>query len=301
MKSTIKLLCLLFLILTIGCNKDENMPLTASFPINSKEGVEKSEQITIAVALNEATNEEIKVKFSTQGDALLNGDYRILTPSPITIGAGQNTGIIKLEIIDDNLIEGYKIFNNKIIPKDPKHIILKLENITGNGIVADDPNQNTFTYSITDFDPIPENVVKTDLFWKVQGSDDIDEVNLNLYALTKVVIKNNIVEEAEIYKASKNKSGFESLTIDKSAPDREYYIAVEYKGGNGNAEFNFFSYKPSGGIYGSDIFRQPDSYGESVVYGPITTKSGDEFSRGSQHSSHLRRTNLKLNKQILSK
>ncbi|MBA4058463.1 MAG: hypothetical protein C0490_27345 [Marivirga sp.] len=202
------------------------------------------------------------------GSAFLNGDYALETTSPVTLEAGEQTATIVLKLIDESVIES----------ADDK-IKINLISIGSNALLSETSGDLEHTLTISDNDNVEEGELQVDLTWDLGESEDIDRVNFDLYLATNVIIEDNTVTDADIYTASENSLGFETLWITQDDEDTEYYIVVNYTEGNVDADFTINLNGGDG--YSdesfSDIFSA-DDVGGALFYGPLT-KSGSSISR----------------------
>ncbi|MGK7391408.1 MAG: hypothetical protein ACNS60_13715 [Candidatus Cyclobacteriaceae bacterium M2_1C_046] len=263
----------------ISCN-DDPVQSIVTIPTTEGSGAEDAGIVTVNLTLNAPLEGESQIEYSFGGTAALNGDYKVISANPIVLPAGATSASIEIEIIDDEVIESIVIRNGVVEEVPEKQIIIELVSASGNAVISSAVEEKTFTYALTDNDDVPDTGMKIDLLWSVQGTQDIDQVDLNLYALYDVVISNNTITDFKVYSDTGEKTGgFESLVIEDSAPDSEYFVLIEYFDGTGDAEFTFMGYASSGISYGDDTFAEPTDDNNMKVYGPVTTKSGTNFSR----------------------
>jgi Flp pilus assembly protein TadG len=120
------------------------------FESSAQSVMESGGRVKIHFRLSQASNLNVTIPFTLSGTATLgpgaNADYTLLTPSPITIPAGQTTGIIEVQIIDDDFYEVTET------------IIIQFGAPTN--ATLGDPSQHIV--SIIDNDPIPSIYFVTD-------------------------------------------------------------------------------------------------------------------------------------------
>jgi hypothetical protein len=194
----------------------------------------------------------------------LNGDFKLLTPSPLTISSGSQSAAIEIEIIDESIIES------------SEEIIIKLT-ASDNGLVLSETG-NQFYVTVTDNDEAPDDGIQVDLTWQSETAPDIDEYDLDLFIANNVVITDDQVESFDIYSRSENDTGFESVWIDADAPDGEYYIVAQYTSGDGDIAFLL---EMNGSDFSHDTIDGDftnDDVGSAVFFGPLT-KEGNTFSK----------------------
>jgi hypothetical protein len=97
--------------------------------------------------------------------------------------------------------------------------------------------------------------LQTDLLWNA-GSP----VNLDLFVVNNVVITNNQITDFDVVSSSENASGFESVLINNSSPDGEYYLVVYYNSGTRNVNFTLNSNGPGiSGVTSDDTFTSSEA------------------------------------------
>ena len=279
MKKTLFTLLISSLIFIYSCGNDDGSPsIVASFQATEGEGNEDVGTVSIEVVLSDESSENIEIPFTLGGSASLNGDYRV-SSSPLIVPAGSTTASIELSIVDDEVIESIAIQGQELVEVTSKDVVVTLSSEDGN--VSIDEVADTFTYSIIDEDFVTVTGMKCDLVWSVQGTNDSDQINLDMFAIYDVVIEDGVVTDLTAYEDDEGtkSSGFETLEIATTAPDAEYYVFFQYTSGSGNAEWEFFGYTtPESLIIAEGDFQEADR-DFSIIIGPIATKTGDEFAR----------------------
>lgn len=221
----------------------------------------------ISISLGKTVTASTQLYFELSGTASLNGDYKVVTSSPVTIAAGASTATISIQVIDEAIIEA------------TESVIVTLT-ATGNGIeLSSDTTKNIFILTINDNDAAPTNHdVQIDLTWGSGGADDIDDEDLNLYIVNNVEITDYTITDFDMYDGSENESGFESLVLPAEAPDGDYYIVVAYNEGSSSVDYKI---NLNGAGYSSDSVTGTFSSGDvgyAVFYGPLS-KSGTSYGR----------------------
>jgi hypothetical protein len=271
-------------VLFIACQDNDNSQPTG-FDVAASTGAEDAGTQSATLKLNKAATSDVTVTFALKGTAALNGDYTLLTPSPITVKAGSSVAQIDFKIIDDSVIEA-----------TDKKITFEITGVTDQTL---DTNSDrlAYTYTITDNDKIPTDGMQVDLTWDLGEGVDIDSVNLDMYLVYNVVVENNQVTSLDINQDvySEKTSGFESFVIGSAVKDTEYYVAAVYKKGSVAVPFTFgFSTTANGSSESTGSFTSTDA-GSALFYGPIQ-KSGNTFSR----SEGPRLVKYKINAKVLS-
>lgn len=254
----------MFLLVLAGCSDDEDPANKAGFEVSSKIGSEGDATVLITVKLVSSVDKSTALYFEVAGNAALNGDYRLVTPSPVNIEAGAKEAVIKIELLNESIIES------------SENIALTLT-AASSGIVIDE-SKNKFVFTIEDNDKAPAEGIQIDITWSSGSVRDIDEFNLDLYIANNVAIVNNVVESYNLFSKSENSSGFESVWLPGDAPDGKYYIVVYYMTGSEDVDYAFAVNGPgftnktgSGGFTATEV-------GHAMFYGPLS-KSGSVISR----------------------
>lgn len=89
---------------TIQIEDNDDQPLVG-FTTNKQLGAE-GQEISIELRLSAPSSFDVKVYFTDSGSATRGSDYNILTPSPVTIPAGDLAGYVKIKLVADD-------FNNE--------------------------------------------------------------------------------------------------------------------------------------------------------------------------------------------
>jgi len=274
---------LLMTVLFMSC-QDNNNSQPTGFDVAASTGAEDAGTQSATLKLNKAATNDVTVSFTVKGTAALNGDYTLLTPSPLTVKAGASTAQIDFKIIDDAIIES-----------TDKKITFEITGVTGQTL---DTNSDrlTYTYTITDNDKIPTDGMQVDLTWDLGEGIDIDSANLDLYLVYNVVVENNEITSLDVNEDifSENTSGFESYVISSKVKDTEYYVAAVYKDGSIAVPFTLgFSNEANGSSQSAGSFKSTE-VGTALFYGPIQ-KSGNTFSR----SAAPKWAKYKINPKVL--
>lgn len=264
----------MMIILLQACGSDDD-DTTSTITLDATEqtAAENAGTQKVSIALGKTVTTATQLYFELSGTASLNGDYKLLTSSPVTIDAGANTAAISVQVIDDAIIESTET------------VIVELT-AAGSGIeLSTDTTKNIFTLTINDNDAAPtNNDVQIDLTWGSGGADDIDAEDLNLYIANNVEISDETITDYDLYDGSENESGFESLVLPADAPDGDYYIIVAYNEGSSSVKYKI---NLNGAGYSNDSVTGTFSSGDvgyAVFYGPLS-KSGTSYGRVAKPSS----------------
>jgi hypothetical protein len=258
----------MMIIMLQACGSDdEDNSNTITLDSTEQTAEENAGTQKVSITLGSTLSAATQLYFELSGTASLNGDYKILTASPLTIAAGASTATISIQIIDDAIIESTESVKVQLMA-------------AGNGIeLSSDTTQNIFTLTINDNDTAPtNNNVQIDLTWGAGGDDDVDDEDLNLYIAYNVEFNDDTITDFDLYDGSENESGFESLVLPADAPDGDYYIIVAYNEGSSSVDYKI---NLNGAGYNNDSATgtfSSDDVGYAVFYGPLS-KSGTSYGR----------------------
>jgi len=248
-----------------SCKKDSKSIPSLSIKDTTQTVSENSGTASVTINLSEAPGQKVQLGVSLSGNAVLNGDYSVDSATSLTIPAGSTTATLKFTIFNDAVVEPAKSIHVKFTS----------------------PTTVTFTNAeatvkINDDDVSHANTgLQTDLLWNA-GSP----VNLDLFVVNNVVITNNQITDFDVVSSSENANGFESVLINNSSPDGEYYLVVYYNSGTRNVNFTLNSNGPGiSGVTNDDTFTSSEA-GTAIFYGPIT-KNGSTYSRQSGNIFNL--------------
>lgn len=260
---------LLLPIVLIACeeNKKGN---GIGFESLSEELREDAGKFEIKILLDRASEEVSSLGFALEGEAILGGDYRVNTTSPVNIPRGAREAVIEIELLDESIIES------------EEEIVVTL-NAAGSGLTLN-TTKKVMTLTIDDNDESPDEGIQVDLSWSVNSSEDIDDVNLDLFIAKNLIIENNVVQDFDVHAISENTTGFETVWLAGDAPDGVYYLVAYYK--TGNKEVNFTLEVNGAGFSHEAVdgdFTSAQS-GRAVFYGPLT-KEGSSITRTTQRQA----------------
>ncbi len=264
---------IMILLLQACGSDDDDSSATVTLDATEQTVEENAGTQKVSISLGKTVSSSTQLYFELSGTASLNGDYKLLTSSPVTIAAGASTATISIQVLDEAIIESTESVRVTLTA-------------AGNGIeLSSDTTQNIFTLTINDNDTAPtNNDVQIDLTWGSGGADDIDDEDLNLYIANNVEINDETITDFDIYDGSENESGFESLMLSSAAPDGDYYIVVAYNKGSSSVDYKI---NINGAVYSNDSATgsfSSDDAGYAVFYGPLS-KSGTSYGWQSPISS----------------
>ena len=256
-----------FILSFSSCQKNSDAgPSTAKFPASTATYAEDKGLVNIDVTLSSAQAQDVTVQYTWSGAAgtYLDGDFKFGTPGSIVIKAGETTGSIQLQIIDDTQIDADDV------------VTLTLSGTSSNAKPSAVATENAFALTITNNDVAPTDKLQVDLVWGT-GTTSVDVVNLDLFAQSGVTLSNNqISSQGSTYVSSQAASGFETVFIDPAATDQDYYLVVAYANGttavNYTVTLNGLGYSNS---TATDTFAATDT-GTATFFGPFS-KSGSTF------------------------
>ena len=165
---------------------------------------------------------EFDTKFPNTSSSMKDFSY-INNAFPLTFYGNQKSRNISGYIYDDTVRDG----------NDTVQFTLK--NPTSNLSLPSDQKKRTGMLVVIDDDNIPSDQMKMQLKWDATGAQvNRTDADFDVSLATDVVFTPNEsgIESMNVYKSSKNKGTFESITIDATAPDTEYYFIIEYKSFN---------------------------------------------------------------------
>lgn len=253
-----------------GCRDEATDSVsTVSFQSTTSSATEGDGTVTMQVAFSQAASADTQLNFSLSGDAALNGDYTLVTTSPLTIAAGATSASIQIKLIDESIIE-----------TEDDHLVVTLT-AAGTGLTLGSSTQLVHTLTITDNDQAPDQNLQMDLTWSLGEGVDIDNVNLDLYLANQVVISENSVTSANLYTASENGTGFETVTLTADEPDDEYYMVVVYSKGSATVDYRVNVNGSGMANVSIDNTLTADDAGYGYFYGPLK-KSGSTYGRVAQ-------------------
>lgn len=274
--------------LLLGCSDDESeAPATVSFENSSSQVQEDGNYKVINVVMSHAMGTDVEVAFEVSGNAALNGHYTLVTPSPIIIEAGSTSGEVVFEPNDNSVIE----FENATF---------SAELISASGAGLAESATLTHEVEIVDNDVVPQNDLQIDLLWELQGEQDIDQADLDLLLVSDLVEENNTVVDFTVVDVSESDSGFETVLLEESDPDNEYYIVVLYIDGSQQANYRMHV---SNSAWGTELIEDTfaaNEVGSGRIYGPIP-KEGSNYLGGRKAGARLSLSDAAISPLLLRK
>jgi hypothetical protein len=235
-----------------SCKKDNPAPVipTVKFTTAQASYGEDQGTIGVSVTLSAVQTSDVIVNYtwtSPDTSAFLGADFTFVTPGTMTIKAGQLTGSIGVNLIDDTQLDG------------DNNITLTLS-ATGSAASALSATKTdlAFALTITDNDVLPANDLQADLYW--YGSNPFANITANtLYLVlqqnvvyhdtttsdgTFAIIGSGLTDQGTPYNAfvannpGYNTNGFQTVLLNATNdPDQKYFIFVPYVKGTGEVNF----------------------------------------------------------------
>lgn len=274
MKIPICFSLLLLLLNSQGCEEEEE---TLGFVSMSGYATEADGEQTVTINLGKKATSSIIINYIVGGSASVDGDFKILSNTSfstdgnssftLTVPEGSSTASLTFEIIDDTQVE-----------PDNESIYFQITGISDSDLSGSIQNLE-YVFKVEDNDTAPANGLQVDLSWDLGDGISINSANFDLYLARKVQFNSagDITDMELVDQAlSTNAKGFETLVIDNSLTDEEYYIIIRFVKGTSDA--NVFLHMSQGENYGVASGRITADYvGKDIYYGPIS-KSGNNFS-----------------------
>jgi len=170
------ILYLLFILLLIACSDDDPGPVNLNFTTSASDAVESAGLQTITIQMSRAADQMILLDFTVDGNAALNGDYKMISSSPLDIPVGSNSFDIEIELIDESIIETVD-----------KTLTFNLT-MASTGVLSTTTGDLSHTFTIFDNDVIPNNGLQFDLTWELGTGVDIDLVDLDLVLVSNIIL-----------------------------------------------------------------------------------------------------------------
>lgn len=254
------------LFLLFGCSDDESeAPAIVTFESSSSQVQEDGSYKVVEVVLNQASSNDVEIHFETIGIAAINGHYTLVTPSPIIIEAGSTMGEIVFETID-----------NPVLEVDNATFTIELSSASGARL--GEATSLTHEVEIVDNNEVPANDLQLDLLWSLREEQDINQADLDLLLISELVEEDGTVVDFTVVDASGEESGFESVLLQESHPDDDYYMVVFYADGSEPVDFRIHA---SNSEWGTQLIIE-DSFdanelGGGRIYGPIPKEGSTYF------------------------
>lgn len=257
-----------------ACNKNnEPGKPTAKFGTTGATYSENAGQINIPVTLDKTQGQDVSVNYTWAGKTatFLNGDFKILTPSPIVVKAGELTANIEIEIINDTQLDSTDV------------VSFFLSSAGSNAKLSGTPSELGYDLIINSDDVAQANRLQIDLTWSVGPGGDVDQADLDLALQDSVVINGSEIEDTGLtFTASANSTGFETVYLDAADPDQDYYVAIPYI--NGTVSVTYYLNLTGlgwaanlGGSNASDTYAPTDASNHTATFYGSFTKDGSSF------------------------
>lgn len=277
--------CIIFLLSFAGmvaasCSDESATVSVVKFSTTSASYSESAGTINITVAATPAPTADVKVTYawsSSDTTVHLGGDFTLPSANNITIKAGQTSATVSVQVLDDTQLDGNDV------------ITFTLQSVTGNNSkLSSTSADQSFALTITDNETSPQTKLQQDLVWRLSSATaDINAVNLDLYLQYDVTYNStSITDVGETYSISSNETGFETIFLNESDTDREYFIAISYSSGSSDL---YYTLNLNGfGYTNNKVMKKmsADDSGYAIFYGPFT-KSGASFGRVVQPQFYL--------------
>lgn len=267
MKIQILLSSLLVGIVTLSCSDKTATVKTVKFTATQSTYSESSGTVSIPVSISEKESANVTVTYtwsSPTDTTYLGGDFMIDNIGTLVISAGQTSGVINLQILDDTQVDGQD---------DIKLTITAVSG--GNAKLSGTASDLSTEILITDNDTAPTDKLQVDITWHLKDrTANINSVNLDLYSQYNVAFSgNSITDIGQTLRSSTNTSGFETIFINPADADQAYYFAINYTSGSSSLTYSL-TLRGMGfnGESGNGTFASSDS-GYASFWGSFT-KSG---------------------------
>jgi hypothetical protein len=269
-----------FLYILSSCSKGNVTPVVSiKFSSAQSSYSESQGTVNIALTLSSKASQDISLAYtwaSADTATFLGGDFNFISPTPLVIKAGETTANISIQIIDDTQIDSDDV------------IKLTLVSAT-NAVISGTAGEANHAMTITNNDVVSPNRLQIDLTWKTVSSSktpsDINAINLDLFAQYDVVITGNAITSSGTSNSkSINTTGFETIYINATDPDKVYYIAISYTSGTSKVAMAMalngweYSNNQNGANVALDYFL-PSEVTSAIFIGPFT-KSNTSFPFG---------------------
>jgi hypothetical protein len=255
-----------------SCSDDTTTVSVVKFATTSASYSEAAGTINITVAVSPAPAADLQVAYawtSTDTTVHLGGDFTLPSANTLTIQAGKTSATLAVQLVDDMQLDGSDV------------ITFTLQSVIGsNAKLSATTADHSFALTISDNETTSQTKLQQDLVWRLSSATaDVNTVNLDLYLQYGVTYNStSITDVGETYTASSNETGFETLVLNESDSDLEYFIVVSYTSGSSDLYYtlnlNGFGYE------NTHVMKKmsADDSGYAIFYGPFT-KSGSSFGR----------------------
>lgn len=267
--------CFFIWISAASCSDDSTSVSVIKFSTSSATYSESVGTINITVTASSAPTADINVAYawtSSDTTVYLGGDFTLPSANTLTIKAGQTSATISVQVVDDAQLDG------------DDQITFTLQSIAGsNAKLSTTSADQSFGLTITDNETTPQSKLQQDLVWRLSSATaNVNSVNLDLYLQYGVTYNStSITDVGTTYNVSSSETGFETLFLNETDSDIEYFIVISYTSGTSDL---YYTLNLNGFGYTNTLVMKKmtaDDSGYAVFYGPFT-KSGSSFGRVQQ-------------------
>lgn len=144
----------------------------------------------------------------------------IQSSPPVLIYGGIKSAVVPVWIYNDRKVDG------------DDHVDIELVPTVGN--VKVDPERYKTRFTIRDDDAVPANEMRIHVNWLPAvyltfGRPFISSYEIDLFLLSDVVLDEDGIAEANVFKSSTNRDKYQDIVLLASDPDQEYYIKIVYE------------------------------------------------------------------------
>ncbi|NOS92845.1 MAG: hypothetical protein HOP30_13050, partial [Cyclobacteriaceae bacterium] len=214
--------CFFIWIAAASCSDDSTSVSVIKFSSSSATYSESVRTINITVTASPAPTADINVAYawtSSDTTVYLGGDFTLPSANTLTIKAGQTSATISVQVVDDAQLDG------------DDQITFTLQSIAGsNAKLSTTSADQSFALTITDNETTPQSKLQQDLVWRLSSATaNVNSVNLDLYLQSGVTYNStSITDVGTTYNVSSSETGFETLFLNETDSDIEYFIVISY-------------------------------------------------------------------------
>jgi hypothetical protein len=254
------------LLLLVACEEEDEL---LGFVNTSGSASEAEGTQTLTINLGKKATSSITITYIVGGTASVDGDFRILSNTSFTTDAsssftltvpeGSSSASLTFELIDDIQVEPVN-----------ESIYFQITGISDSDLIGSIQHLQ-YIFKVEDNDVAPTNGLQVDLTWNLGDGVSINNANFDLYLARNVQLNNEgdiISMELVDQVLSTNTKGFETIVINDSIADDEYYVIVRFVKGTLTANvFLHLSHDEDYEIASGRVTT--DFVGEDIYYGPI--------------------------------
>lgn len=266
MKNPMYFPILLLLLLSQACEEEEEL---LGFVNTSGYATEADGTQTLTINLGKKATSSITITYIVGGSASVDGDFRILSNTSFTTDAsssftltvpeGSSTASLTFELIDDIQIE-----------PGSESIYFQITGISDSDLTGS-LQQLQYVFKVEDNDVAPANGLQVDLTWDLGDGVSINNANFDLYLARNLQLNDEgDISSMELIDRvlSTNTKGFETIIIDDSIAEDEYYIIIRFV--TGTLAANVFLHMSEDDDYETASGRvTTDFVGKDIYYGPV--------------------------------